>query len=243
MGCVNGQDASRAGRASHGAVLRQLPVCHIACSAPGGFERFEVEESDLLIAADGGYAACLELGLQPDLLIGDFDSLPGGRPAHPACACIELPQAKDDTDFTVALRAGLERGYRCFAGYAALGGDLGHTMGAIHSLAWLRRQGAWGVLYGGGQAAILVCPEDGDVHLHELGVAVQPVRDGAVSGGTRVSVFAFGGAAHGVVERGLAWELDGATMQPHDHYGVSNVAACADPVVSVEEGTLLVVVG
>lgn len=221
----------------------QAPTCHIACAAPGGFGNLTLGEGDLLIAADGGYATCLEQGLQPDLLVGDFDSLPGGKPGQPACPCVELPQAKDETDFMVALRAGLERGYRRFACHAILGGDVGHTLGALHSLMWLREQGAWGVLQGGGQAAVLVRPEDGVVSLASLGVPLQSVRDGVLASGTRVSVFSFGGVARGVTERGLVWELEGAVMQPGDHYGVSNAVACANPTVSVGEGTLLVVVG
>ena len=35
--------------------------------------KIPVEEEDLVIAADGGYAYCRRLGIRPDLILGDFD--------------------------------------------------------------------------------------------------------------------------------------------------------------------------
>lgn len=256
-------------------------IAHIVCAAPAAandaFELcFQLNEDDMLIAADGGYAACLEAGLQPDLLVGDFDSLAGGKPAQIDCPVLELPCKKDDTDLMVCLRQGLQAGYREFRVHRALGGDLGHTAAAVRCLAWLREQGANGVLYGGGQSACIVLPQDGEFCLAdvapehcllvdggELAAAQSATGQGAAAQGTttqgaaasceaaasrlrpgtRVSVFSFGGDAHGVLERGLEWELDGATLRASDHIGVSNESISERPVVAVTHGTLLVIVG
>ena len=213
----------------------QQPVCHIVGAAPVRFEVPDLCRGDLLIAADGGYAKCIEAGLAPQLVIGDFDSLEGGAPRDATAPLIELPRAKDDTDLLAAVRIGLERGYRVFALHCALGGDLGHSAAAVRVLAWLRAQGCDGCLFGAGQMAIIVTPQDGEVHLDAW--------TGELPLGCRVSVFAFGGAATGVIERGLAWELDGATLGPADSIGVSNEVASNDPVVAAGEGMLLVIVG
>ena len=77
------------------------------------------DDSDYVIAADAGYAYCKENHIIPDLVLGDFDSL-GSAPKHPNV--IELPIEKDDTDTMYAIKLGLEKGYRRFYLYGALGG-------------------------------------------------------------------------------------------------------------------------
>ncbi|MGN0077863.1 MAG: thiamine diphosphokinase [Coriobacteriales bacterium] len=220
-----------------------LVVCHIVAAAPVPLEPFELREGELLIAADGGYAACLEAGLQPGELIGDFDSLEGGVPAHAGCPVTVLPRAKDDTDLMVCVRRALELGARTLYLHRALGGDVGHTLAAVKVLMWLRAQGAWGVLSGAGQALVALVPADGLVDLAAWAPAACRCESGALRPGVRVSVFAAGGDARGVVERGLAWELEGATLHSSDHLGVSNEVRDPHPLVGVGEGTLLVVIG
>lgn len=211
------------------------PVCHIVGAAPVRLEVPDLAEDDFLIAADGGYAKCIDAGLEPKLIIGDFDSLAGGAPRDTSAPLVELPRAKDDTDLLAAVRCGLERGYHSFALHCALGGDMGHSAAAIRVLAWLREQGCDGCLFGAGQMAVIVTPRDGETRLDAW--------TGRLPLGCRVSVFSFGGTARGVVERGLAWELDGATLGPCDSIGVSNEVSGPDPVVAVGEGMLLVIVG
>ena len=100
---------------------------------------------DLVIAADGGFAALEGLGLSPDLVVGDFDSL-GHRPDHPHV--VALPVEKDDTDMHSAIRLGWERGYRAFRLYGGTGGRIDHTLANIQSLARLASQGGRGWLVG-----------------------------------------------------------------------------------------------
>ena len=62
------------------------------------------EDGDLLICADGGYDAAVKHGFKPDLVIGDFDSMPADHVQ--GCACITLPVHKDDTDMVLAVKCG-----------------------------------------------------------------------------------------------------------------------------------------
>ena len=58
---------------------------------------------DLQIAADAGLLLCERLGVRPDVVLGDFDSMDVRQaPAD----CIRVPVEKDDTDTMLALREG-----------------------------------------------------------------------------------------------------------------------------------------
>ena len=75
-----------------------MSICYIFASGEYGKEWPDIQPGDLSIAADGGYAQMQAHGVDPDLVVGDFDSL-GRRPSHPNV--IQLPSAKDDTDMEI----------------------------------------------------------------------------------------------------------------------------------------------
>ena len=79
---------------------------------------------DYVIAADRGFDSLIAYGVNPDLAVGDFDSL-GHRPNHPNV--IQLPAEKDDTDMVYAIRKGLElAGQPGRPGLSGRGKDGGH---------------------------------------------------------------------------------------------------------------------
>lgn len=218
-----------AGESFKGAMRRE-PVCHVVCAGPGQQTRIDVQAGDFVIAADGGFRTCKEAGIVPDLLIGDFDSLAQGDCPADCCPCVRLPVEKDDTDTVAALREGLRRGFTCFELHAALGGDVGHELANLQALLFLRAHGAHGTLHGQGQRVVTVAPQDGEVMLQTVP-------------GMRVSMFAFGGDAHGVCERGLKWELEDADLAQSFPLGVSNEALGTRIRLRVGAGLLLVVLG
>lgn len=207
-----------------------MSMCHIVCAGPCERLGIELEEGDMLIAADGGYATCVDAGLAPDLFVGDLDSIAPELAESIDCERIELPCEKDDTDTIAACREGLSRGYDEFVLHAALGGDVGHELANIQTLAFLRSHGASGALEGNGQCVLLVAPED------ELTRFETEPR-------MRVSVFAFGGTARGVTLRGLHWELEDVELSCDMPVGVSNYAESGTFEIGVRKGQLLVVIG
>lgn len=206
------------------------PICHIVAAGECAGLRIELTECDLLIAADGGYAHCIDAGLEPHVFIGDLDSLDAQVSASIACESIVLPCDKDDTDTLAACKIGLEHGFREFRIHAALGGDVGHELANMQLLAYLSERGAHAVLLGASQEVHLVTPQAPLVGFH----AAQQ---------TRVSIFAFGAQAAGVNVRGLHWELSDAQMSPQEPIGVSNRVDAESFDVSVAQGALLVVIG
>ena len=100
---------------------------------------------DFVIAADAGYRVCQSLGIVPDLLLGDFDSMEQ-PPDFPNIH--RSPVEKDDTDTMLAIKTALEKGCDTVYIYGGTGGKrLDHTLANLQSLLYLRRRGARGWLY------------------------------------------------------------------------------------------------
>ena len=178
-------------------------------------------ENALLIAADGGFARLKALGKRPDLTVGDFDSL-GYIPEGPV---LRHPVEKDDTDMLLAVREGLRRGCDTFLLYGGIGGRPDHTIANLQTLAFIRENGAHGVLCGSGYAATLIREE----------ALTRP----AAAAGT-LSVFAYGGEACGVTLEGLYYPLTEGSLTPAFPIGVSNSFTGAPVRVCVRQGRLLV---
>ena len=176
---------------------------------------------DYVIAADRGYDSLMAYGVNPDLVVGDFDSL-GEVPNHPNV--IQLPAEKDDTDMVFALRQGLDLGYRRFVMLGGVGGRLEHTLGNLQLLDWLASQGAQGFLAGEKTVATAV----------RNGTLTFPA---AMSG--YLSVLCNSGTALGVTLRGLKYPLERYTMTGSFPLGVSNQFLGQPASVSVEDGCLL----
>ena len=177
---------------------------------------------DYVIAADRGFDSLVASGVNPDLAVGDFDSL-GHRRNHPNV--IQLPAENDDTDMVFALRKGLELGYRRFILLGGVGGRLEHTLGNLQLLDWLTLHGAQGFL--AGEKTVATCIRDG-----------QSITFPACAAGF-LSVFCNSGTAEGVTLTGLKYPLERYTLTGAFPLGVSNqfLGECAE--VSVEKGSLL----
>ena len=85
----------------------------------------DIEKCDFVIACDRGYEYCLDNGIKPDLVIGDFDSYLGE--IEDDIEVIRLPVVKDDTDTMHAYRKILEMNFAEVYLYCALGGRLDHS--------------------------------------------------------------------------------------------------------------------
>ena len=195
--------------------------CVIFCA--GGFEKLArpIQKDDYILAADGGLAHLQKLGLTPDGIIGDFDSL-GYVPQNSQV----FPVEKDDTDSMLAVRKGLELGYKEFILYGALDGPrLDHTIANLQTLLFLESQGAKGTLVGLKYLITTV----------KNGVLKLPLAESGI-----VSVFCLGEKARGVTIRGLKYKLEKGELDSSFPLGVSNHFVGKESSVAVEEGTLIV---
>ena len=196
--------------------------CVIFCA--GGFDGLTapLTENDYIIAADGGYVHAQALGLTPDCILGDFDSL-----GYVPQAAIQFPVEKDDTDAMLAVRHGLDLGYTQFLLYGSLEGPrLDHTVANFQTLQYLADHGAQGYLIG----------------KHQV---VTVLREGSMQFPTGcqgdISLFCMGEAARGIDLEGLHYCLTDGTLESGFPLGVSNHFTDAAAKVTVRQGSLLII--
>lgn len=200
------------------------PACFIFGAGPFYGLDSTPAPDDLILAADGGYRHCLAAGLRPQLLLGDFDSLDIPLPQDiPRQA---FPPEKDDTDTMLAVKLGLERGFRRFHLYGGTGGRLDHTLANLQTLAYLARAGAQGALHDEG-FVFTALQGPGSLRL--------PARENGL-----FSVFCLGADAEGVSILGGKYEAEHVTLTAAFPLGVSNQFQGRPVEVSVDSGCLLV---
>lgn len=199
-----------------------MKSCFIVGAGDFQKERFCPKPGDLIIAADAGYDYLKDLSIEPDLVIGDFDSLktpPKGSPV------ITLPKEKDDTDLLFAVKHARKEGFDTFYLFGGTGGRLDHTLANIQVLSYLAAHGQIGFLLGSGYGltAIANCALRFDPEYHGV-----------------LSIFCAGVTAEGVFLRGLKYPLANAVLTNEIPLGVSNEFLGVPAEVSVAEGTLTV---
>ena len=199
-----------------------MKKCIIFCAAE--FEKLvePIGAEDCVIAADGGLRHTEKLGIVPDVVLGDFDSL-GYAPE----GANVFPVEKDDTDAMLAVRRGLELGCRDFLLYGSLDGPrLDHTVANFQTLQFLCDHGASGILAG----------------IHTMATVVKngSLFFPAECDGT-ISVFCLGRDAFGVTLKGLYYPLENGTLTAGFPLGVSNHFTGEPAEISVTDGSLLVI--
>ena len=188
-----------------------------------------IQSGDVIICADGGTRHALSLGLTPDLVIGDLDSLaPRDREqlVQEGVRIEAYPRDKDYTDLELALMAAQARRPESVLLLAALGGRLDQTLANILLLAHPRFVKMPITLISGPERAWVV--DDG------LVVRGKP--------GDVLSVLPLSPDVAGLTYRGdLRWLLDDARLPMGSSRGVSNVFTGPEAHLSLRSGIVLVI--
>ena len=185
---------------------------------------FAYGAEDLIVAADGGYCHLKQAGMEPHLLVGDFDSM--DRP-QVGCEVVTLPVEKDDTDLLAAVKEGFARGYTHFVLLGCLGGDrLSHTLANVQLLSFIKERGGDGLLVLGGTRVRM---------LKEETTTYPATQQGSCS------VFAYSEQATLSLD-GLYYPLNQGEITSAFPLGVSNHFIGKEATVTVHQGTIVVVI-
>ena len=198
----------------------QEKTCYII-GAGDFYGELSPKAGDLIIAADGGFDTLKSMGITPDLLIGDMDSIE-------AVAKIEkivFPVRKDETDTFLAYREGVKRGYTDFVILGGVGGRDDHTFANF---------------------SLLIYAKNRDHSIKMIGERCEifAIKNERIElSGTpeaHLSAFAFGGDAKGVTICGLEYDAENLTLTPEFPLAVSNRFTEKDASIEVKDGTLLI---
>ena len=196
-----------------------MNTCVIFCAAEFDGLLSPVPSDALVIAADGGLRHTQSLGLTPDIILGDFDSL-GYIPEDSRV----FPVEKDDTDAMLAVRVGLEQGCDRFLFYGAMDGPrLDHTIANFQTLGYLTTHGARGYLLGRDYIATVLSGESLEFSGEATGI---------------FSAFCLGGSAEVSIE-GLQYPLEHGRLTPDFPLGVSNHFLGQPARITVHAGQVL----
>ncbi|HLV80946.1 MAG TPA: thiamine diphosphokinase, partial [Chthonomonadaceae bacterium] len=183
---------------------------------------------ELVLATDGAAHRAALLGITPDIICGDFDSLrrEEAEARFPQAAFLPMHD-QDRADLEKAIRWALERGAEEITLLGATGGRLDHTLA---NCALLLRYGA--------QAALRIVDDRSETWALSGEEEAPAERRLTARPGATLSLISFDGKAR-VTLQGTRWPLEEAAL-PMGTQGVSNVVE-TDPVfIRVHGGSLLV---
>ena len=185
--------------------------------------RHALQEDDFFVFCDSGLKHRAALGVQPGLIVGDFDS---HENPHLAVETIVLPCEKDDTDTVFAVKEAIRRGYEDFLLIGAVGGRLDHTLGNVSILLYLDSQGKRGC----------IMDDYSDMRV----VSSEPVC--IPDSYAFFSLLNISGTARGITIENAKYPLNDGEITCEYQYGVSNeVLPGKTACVIVREGRLLLV--
>ena len=201
--------------------------------ANGEVESYEfleklITDTDYLVAVDGGVRHLEALGLPPDLLIGDLDSVTSAQIGELIAAqteVIRFPIEKDETDLELALVEVVKRGMEEIVLIGGLGGRIDHTLANLFLLFLPDLSGK--------KVSLLTQKEE-----------ITVVEKNSVIHGTEgdiISLIPLKGDANGVTTIGLQYPLTNETLLIERSRGISNRMLADKAEVDVKKGVLLCV--
>jgi thiamine pyrophosphokinase len=186
------------------------------------------QRADLIIAVDGGGNHCHRLGIEPDILLGDLDSINSEVLKYYRKNSVliqQYPTEKDKTDLELALDLAVIKQATQVTVFAALGGRWDMSLANLLILAVDDYAGL-------------------DITIIEQRTKIGVCRGGETKllefpHGTTVSFIPLAGDAAGVTFTGFKYPLTNQTLGFGSGCGVSNVLIGGKGMVTVGSGVLL----
>ena len=196
-------------------------------SIPGvEFLKTYLESADMIVCADGGANKIIDMGIKPDVIVGDLDSVSKTTlDAFEEVTIVRRPE-QDATDLQKTLEYIESKGAAdtSIFVFGATGERVDHLLGNISLL----RQ-----FYGSLEVEFI--DDTCSIRYFEKDITLTGAH------GQIVSLFALHGPACGVSTKGLKFNLDDESLEQGSR-GISNEIAGPTVNITVREGGLIVII-
>jgi len=185
-----------------------------------------IDTNDLIVAVDGGYSHLKKLGIIPDVLIGDMDSISPEELTNLETQEVDIiryPAEKDETDLELALDYVIRYGFDHIIIVAAFGGRLDQALTNLFLITDSRFKGKKIEFFDGTELVYII-----DAQIEFTGKI-----------GDRVSLIPVLGQADGIYTAGLKFQLDNETLFPEKSRGISNEIVSENVKITIKSGRLL----
>lgn len=183
-------------------------------------------KADMVVCADGGLKYTLDSGVEPDIVMGDFDSLPEeylGK-INPEVEVKKFSPEKDFTDMEIALKKMCDRGCTDITILGAIGTRMDHVLGNFFTLIEVHKNGATGrILDSHNEVEYLTL---GETKVNKAGfkyISILPIEETMFS------------------TKGFKYEVKALTIKPGTTIGISNELVEEEGEIEIHKGSCFVI--
>lgn len=180
-----------------------------------------------IITADKGLLYAKQCGIQPDVILGDFDSCDKAvMEEFSTDQKILVPCEKDDTDTGLAMQKAIEMGADQILMLGATGTRLDHVMGNIGQLVFAVKHGVKAEIVDSCNRISVLAQEHKLQKKTQFGkyISLIPIYE-----------------AGGVTLKGFRYPLNNDTLVFHESWGISNELEDEEGWIYHKSGTLLLI--
>jgi len=203
-----------------------MKTAYIFCKAFDLNERKINIGAGMYIAADSGLETAKKLGIEPAVIIGDFDSV------DPALAAgyerLHHPAEKDDTDSMLCVKYALEHDFLDIVIIGGTGGRIDHTLANLSMLKYIANRSGTGVITDGFNKISYLSSDisNGNMRVHK--------------NYKYISIIPIGRELTGVTLTGFLYNLNDASVQSDEIYSISNEISGEFGDITITNGEALV---
>lgn len=187
-----------------------------------------IKDDDYIVCADGGSAHARKLGLIPNMIIGDGDSIDQETLEYYESKGVKIethPHEKDETDTQLAVEHAYKMGGKEMLLLGCTGTRFDHTFGNVAMLIWLMKRGVRGIIIN----------EHNEIHVLDRYILLEGKP------GDRLSLLPITPKIDGIFTTGLKYALENGELVYDQPRGISNEFIANEAQIVIRDGMLMVV--